>query len=54
MYLYPVDPVPTFNWVFEYPPIKSKILTQPSRCKRAESNLLVDEKVYFNLLIKVF
>ena len=38
------DPVPTFNWVFENQPIASKILTQPSRYKRAESKLLSDEK----------
>ena len=38
------DPVPTFNWVFENQPKASGILTQPSRYKRAESNLLADEK----------
>ena len=38
------DPLPTFNWIFEYQPIASEILTQPSRYKRAESNLLADEK----------
>ena len=32
----------TLNWVFEYQPIVSGILTQPSR-KRAESTLLADE-----------
>ncbi len=37
-------PVPTFNWGLEYQPIESYILTQPSRSKRAESNLLADEK----------
>ena len=37
--------MPTFNWVFEYPPIASKILIQPSRYKRAESKLSADEKV---------
>ena len=39
-----VDPVSTFNLVFEYEPIAPEILTQPSRYKRAESNLLADEK----------
>ena len=34
----------TFNWVFEYQPIASQILTQPSRYKRAESNLFSYEK----------
>ena len=38
------DIVSTFNYVFEYQPIASEILTQPSRYKRAESNLLADEK----------
>ena len=37
------DPVQTLNWVFEYQPIALKILTQPSRYKRTESNLLADE-----------
>ena len=31
----PRDPMPTFNLVFKY---------HPSRCKRAESNLLADDK----------
>ena len=35
----------TFKLVFEYQPIASKIYQQPSRYKRAESNLLADEKV---------
>ena len=39
-----VDPVPTFNWVFGYQPIASQILTQPSRYKGAESNLLAAGK----------
>ena len=40
-----MDPLPTFNWVFEYQPIASGILTQPSSLyKRAETNLLSDEK----------
>ena len=34
----------TFNWVFEYQPIASDILTQPNSYKRVESNLLADEK----------
>ena len=38
------DPVTTSNWVFQYQPIASEILTQPSRYKTAESNLLADEK----------
>ena len=36
--------MPTFNRVFEKQPIASGILTQLSRYKRAESNLLSDEK----------
>ena len=36
--------MPTFNWVFKNQPIASRILTQPSRYKRAKSNLLADEK----------
>ena len=40
----PEDPVPTSIWIFENQPITSGILTQPSRNKRAESNLLADEK----------
>ena len=39
-----VDPVPTFNQVFGYQPVVSVILSQPSRYKIAESNLLADEK----------
>ena len=38
------DPVPTFNWVFEYQPIVLEILTQPRRYKRAESNFLEHPK----------
>ena len=38
------DPVQTFNWVFEYQPIALEILTQPSRYKRAEINLIADKK----------
>ena len=38
------DPVSTFNWVLNYQPIVSEILTQPSRYKRAERNLLAGEK----------
>ena len=41
---HPVDHVPTFNWVFEYQPIVSETLTQPSPYKRKENNLLADEK----------
>ena len=40
----PKDPVPTFNWVFENQRIASGILTQPSRYKRVEINLIADEK----------
>ena len=40
----PVEPEPTFNWVFEYQPIAWNILTQTSRYKIAERNLLADEK----------
>ena len=36
--------MPNFNWVLENQPIASVILTQPSRHKRVESNLLADEK----------
>ena len=36
--------MPTLNWVFENQPIALGILTQPSRYKREESNLLADEK----------
>ena len=38
------NPEPTFNCVFEYQPIASEILIQPSRYKWAESNLIADEK----------
>ena len=41
---HPKDLVQTFNWVFEDQPMASGILTQLSRYKRAESNLLADEK----------
>ena len=34
----------TFNLFFENQPIASVILSQPSRYKRAERNLLADEK----------
>ena len=40
----PEDPVPTFNLFLENQLIASGILTQPSRYKRAKSNLLADEK----------
>ena len=40
----PQDPMPTLNWVFENQPIASGKLTQPSRYKRVESNLLADKK----------
>ena len=37
--------MPTFNLVFEYQPIATKIATQPSRRnKSSENNLLGDEK----------
>ena len=39
---HPLDPEPTFNWVFEYNPIESLILTQPRSYKRAGINLLAD------------
>ena len=38
------EPMLTSTWVFENQLIASGILTQPSRYKRAESNLLTDEK----------
>ena len=34
----------TYNWVFENQRIALGILKKPSRYKRAESNLLADEK----------
>ncbi len=40
----PVDAMPTSNWFFECQPMALEILTQQSRCKKAESNLLSDEK----------
>ena len=40
----PEEPVPTFNWGFENQPIAAGITTQPSCYKRAECNLLADEK----------
>ena len=41
----PVVLVPTFNKVVEYQHIASQTLKKPSNyCKRAESNLLADEK----------
>ena len=39
-----MDPVATFNWVFENQPMASEILTQLSRYKRAEINFIADEK----------
>ena len=39
-----MDPVPTFNWIFEYKSMAVNISTQHSRYERAESNLLADEK----------
>ena len=36
--------LPTFNRVFEYRPIALEMLTQPNRFKKAERNLLADEK----------
>ena len=41
---HPKGPVPTFIQALENQPLASGILTQPSRYKRVESNLLVDEK----------
>ena len=38
-----MDPVPSFNWVFEYESIATEMLIQPSRYKRAENNLQADE-----------
>ena len=40
-----LNPGSTLNWVFVYQPIPSDTLTQSSRYKRAECNLLADEKV---------
>ena len=34
---HPMDPVPTLNWIFEYQPTASEILTHPSRYMRAKS-----------------
>ena len=39
-----VEPVPTSDWVFKYQPKASNTLTQPSLYKKAEKNLLEDEK----------
>ena len=36
--------MPTFNWTFENQHIESEILAQLNRYKRAEINLLADEK----------
>ena len=44
MYVHGCGELVTFNSVFEFRPIASKILTLPSRYKRAESNFLVDKK----------
>ena len=41
---HPVNTVSTSNWVYEYQPIASQTLTQLSRYKRAESNMLADKK----------
>ena len=41
----PRRPFADFYLDLEYQPIASQILTQPSPFKRAESNLLADEKV---------
>ena len=38
------ESLPTYNWVFEYKLIAWEIQTQPNSYKRAESNLLTDEK----------
>ena len=35
---------PCVDWIFEYQPKALEILTQLSRYKRAESNLLLDKK----------
>ena len=44
--LYPLglDPGPTFNWAIEIQPIALEILTQPSRFKTPERDLLADKK----------
>ena len=45
--------MPTFNWIFKNQPIVLGILIQPSRYKKAESNLLADEKrMFIDLLFK--
>ena len=41
----PKDPVSTFKCVFKDQQMASGMLSQPSRYKNAESNLLADEKV---------
>ena len=38
------NPVPTFNWAFEYQPIGLEISAQLSCYKRSERNFLADEK----------
>ena len=40
----PKGPVPTYTWIFENKPKASRILTQQSGYKIAESNWLADEK----------
>ena len=40
----PVDPVRSFIWVFQYQPLASSLLTQPSRYENVENNLQADEK----------
>ena len=44
MILTELGPYAEFQFGFEYQPIASEVLTKPSRYKRAESNLLLDEK----------
>ena len=46
----PCGPCTDFQLVFECQPIALGILTQPNRYKRAESNLLADEKGLNNSL----
>ena len=47
---HPMYSMPTFNWVFECHQTATEILTLPSRYKKAESNLLADEKQWIQLV----
>ena len=44
----------TFNWVFKNQTLALGTLTQPSRCNKAESNLLAEEIGYTYKFIDLF